>query len=188
MRENPHVRALERFSLDDPDAGRKLAANLDARKVRLAFSELCRHFGCDDVGERARLRAFLETLKADGTLVEPELKLFCRPALAHGATGPKRRKAIAEAKRLARRMKDTALRDAEAGAILAFMRGQGGRASRAQVIEEAARLGLPLGRATYLIQHLREIAAIESVSHGVYRLREDAPAAETAAERLADDA
>ena len=35
-----------RFSLDDPEAGRKLAENLDARTVRLAFSEVCMHFEC----------------------------------------------------------------------------------------------------------------------------------------------
>ena len=159
----------ERFSLDDPEAGRKLAANLDARKVRLAFSELCRHFGCDDLEDKLRLRALLETLKADGTLVEPEVKLFCRPALARGATGAARRKAVAKAKRHFRRVKDVSLRDAQVASLLAFIRERG-EAPVSAMKEEAARLAFPDGRLNYLIQHMRETSKIERVSYGTYRL------------------
>lgn len=164
----------ERFSLDDPEAGRKLVENLDRRKVRLAFSELCWHFDADGYDERARLRVLLEALKVDGVLVEPEQKLFCRPALAHGQSGTNRRKAIAQVKRLARRMKDTSARDGQAAAILAFI-GTRGQATVASMKDEAARLGFPDGRINYLIQHMRETSRIEKVAYGTYRLPAEAP-------------
>lgn len=175
MKGVPNVPERERFSLDDPEAGRKLAANLDARKVRLAFSELCWHFRCDGLEDKILLRALLETLKSEGTIVEPELKLFCRPALAHGAIGPKRRKAIAKLKRIVRRAGDTSVRDGQAAALLAFI-GARGEASVASLKEEAARLGFPDGRVSYIIQHLRETTKIEKVSYGVYRLPAEAQA------------
>lgn len=163
----------ERFSLDDPEAGRKLIENLDRRKVRLAFSELCWHFRCDDYDERSRLREFLRGLHDARLVIEVLPHLFCRPALAHGATGHARRKAVAKAKRHFRRIvKDASLRDAQVAALLAFI-GARGEASVASLKAEAARLAFPDGRASYLIQHMRETSKIEKVSYGTYRLPSD---------------
>lgn len=160
----------ERFSLDDPEAGRKLLANLDARKVRLAFSELCWHFRCDDIEDRIRLRTLLETLKSDNALIEPELKLYCRPALAHGATGSAHRKALAKAKRhFRRRAQEVAACTAQAAALLAFISTRG-ETTAASLKEEATRLAFPDGRVNGIIRHLHKTSKIERVSYGTYRL------------------
>lgn len=77
-------RETERFSLDDPEAARKLVENLDARKVRLAFSEMCWHFRCTDYDEKMRLRNFLIELDSQGLVLEVLPNLYCRPALSGG--------------------------------------------------------------------------------------------------------
>lgn len=79
-------REKERFSLDDPEAGRKLVENLDARKVRLAFSEICWHFRCTEYDEKMRLRNFLIGLDSQGLVLEVLPNLYCRPALSGGSS------------------------------------------------------------------------------------------------------
>jgi len=108
-------REKERFSLDDPEAARKLVENLDARKVRLAFSELCWHFRCTDYDEKMRLRAFLIELDSQGLVLEVLPNLYCRPALSGGSSDAKSvRKAakkIARIRRARRRSEPPPLPD-----------------------------------------------------------------------------
>ena len=163
----------ERFSLDDPDAGRKLIGNLDVRKVRLVFSELCWHFRCEDHDEKMRLRAFLLDLSMTGEIVEVLPNLYCRPSLTGGSSDPAaRRKAIKQLRKTtmtARRgRKAASTRDEEAKSLHAFAAAQGERVARSALVAEGARIGLNQGRVSYLIQHLRETGALQSSRYGVY--------------------
>jgi len=162
--------ASARFSLDDPDAGRKLVENLDVRKVRLAFSELCWHFRCEDYDEKMRLRAFLLDLSMTGEIVEVLSNLYCRPSLTGGSSSSSaRRKAIKHLRTTARRARKTAsTRDDEAKALYAFAAAQGEGVARQALLVEGARLGLNEGRVTYIIQRLRAAGALQSSGYGVY--------------------
>lgn len=77
---------LAPFSLDDPEAGRKLIENLDRRQVRVQVGEMCWHFGIAFPTEedRVNVRAFLCRLVEKGDLVEAAGGLFCRPELREG--------------------------------------------------------------------------------------------------------
>ncbi len=115
----------EIFSLDDPEAGRKLAKNLDKRKVRLDFSELCAHFQCGTYEEKSRLRNFLIALDAQDILVEVMPNLYCRPALTVDRKGAGDKSASKETKkkiqgaRQKREKKSAPKRDEEAAEAVA---------------------------------------------------------------------
>jgi len=157
----------ERFSLDDPEAGRKLVANLDARKVRLVFSELCWHFQCESYYQKERLRAFLLELSMDGEVLEVLPNLYCRPALAHGSSGATLEKAAKKIKRI-RRASITTERDADAKALLDFAAAHGPVVTTAVLNTEAERLGWRKGRIGYIIQHLRTQGWLRTRSYATY--------------------
>lgn len=176
----------ERFSLDDPDAGRKLIENLDRRRVRLAFSELCWHFRCYDYDEKMRLRSFLLNLEIDGSIVEVLSNLYCRPALTGGtsdaesvAKAEKLLRAAASPKRKAasapdragrpKPVKDVAKRDREAKLLLDFIVARGGTAAASELTAEGERLGFTRNRTAYLIVCLKTSGALESHAYGRYR-------------------
>ncbi|HTK59771.1 MAG TPA: hypothetical protein VL283_01055 [Candidatus Baltobacteraceae bacterium] len=81
------LRRLGRFSLDDPEAGRKLVENLDRRRVRIQVVEMCWHFGYPFPSEavRSRVKAFLDGLCAKGEMVQPVGGLYCRPDMTSGS-------------------------------------------------------------------------------------------------------
>jgi len=96
--------ANERFSLDDPDAGRKFVENLDRRKVRLAFSEACAQFACETPEDKEKLRSFLLGMEMDGLIVEVLSNLYCRPDMTQGSRDPDRlEKAVGTLRELRKR-------------------------------------------------------------------------------------
>jgi hypothetical protein len=80
------LRKLGSFSIDDPEAGRKLVENLDHRRVRVQVIEVCWHFGfkSPDGLDRMRIKAFLDDLCARGEMVQPIAGLYCRPDMTVG--------------------------------------------------------------------------------------------------------
>lgn len=80
------LRKLGSFSIDDPEAGRKLVENLDRRRVRLQVIEACWHFGfkSPDGLDRMRVKAFLDGLCRRGELVKVAGGLYCRPDMTAG--------------------------------------------------------------------------------------------------------
>jgi len=80
------LRKLGSFSIDDPEAGRKLIENLDSRRVRVQIIEVCWHFGFSspDGLDRMRIKTFLDDLCARGELVQAVAGLYCRPDMTGG--------------------------------------------------------------------------------------------------------
>lgn len=80
------LRRLGAFTLGDPDAGRQLIENLDARRVRLQVVEMCWHFGFPfpDDALRRQVKAFLDDLCRRRELVQPAGGLYCRPDMITG--------------------------------------------------------------------------------------------------------
>ncbi len=169
----PCSRERERFSLDDPKAGRKLAENLDARKVRVDFAELCMHFDCVEPEDKIRLHAKLAEWVLDRLIVEADRRLYCRPALSgKQVTIRKERRVMRN-----RRPRGSVELDRHVALLLDFVRAQKADVTTKMMVEEGKRMGLEPSRTEYLIDILRTKKQIFRQGIGLYRAREDeAPA------------
>jgi len=209
------LRRLGRFSLDDPEAGRKLIENLDRRRVRLQVIEMCWHFGYPFPGNevRSRVKAFLDGLCAKGELVQPAGGLYCRPDMTQGRasveqavkelaeihvkakgalaalpSAPKRSIPKPERVRKPRSIKDTAKRDSEAKKLLAFALANGPNIRALSFAAEGQRLGMDRGRVTYILTHLRAKGLLKSNGYGTYGVTEVATAFAACPQPPPDDA
>lgn len=172
--------AQQRFSLDDPEAGRKLLANFDARKVRLDFADLCWHFRAESYDDKMRLLALLAKLKEDGTLLEAAPRLYCRPSLRGGLSDEEKEPKPAPKKERSEKPrgrtwgpKDPERTAREAAQLMAFAAANGPSIRSAQFIEEGKRLGLEAKRIPYLLTHLRAKSKLRSNGYGTYTLVTD---------------
>lgn len=68
-----------RLSLDDPEAGRKLIANIRHRRIRMDWNDFRMLFRPASPEEDARLGALVKALCASGELVVPIRGLWCLP-------------------------------------------------------------------------------------------------------------